>query len=207
VKNEKLRNIHILIEEEDLNRIKKLCTHKGDLTWHLQQAVKHYLIPKEEKFKTPTQEQKPKRRDSNLMSILRELGPQELEEIEKFLKQKKEEKRDESKGLIHDEELLERLRRPRSGIRGGRKGYEQLTDYLFPVIRLIKSRVKHTDAFHRIAKELGVTYQTANAQCTVRLGHISTEQFVELIKSNKIKSFLKERFPDKASLIERDLTF
>ena len=89
----------------------------------------------------------------------------------------------------------------------GRKGFEQLKDYLIPVIRLIKSGVKHTDAFHRIAKDLDVTYQTANAQCTVRLGNISTEKFVELIKSNKIKSFLKERFPDKASLIERDLTF
>jgi len=87
----------------------------------------------------------------------------------------------------------------------GRKGYEQLTDYLIPVIRLIKSGVKHTDAFHRIAKELDVTYQTANAQCTVRLGNISTEKFVELIKSDKIKSLLKERFPDKASLIEREL--
>lgn len=87
----------------------------------------------------------------------------------------------------------------------GRKGYEQLTDYLIPVIRLIKSGVRHTDAFHRIAKELDVTYQTANAQCTVRLGNISTEKFVELIENNKIKSFLKERFPDKASLIEQDL--
>ncbi|MGA2318375.1 MAG: DUF262 domain-containing protein [Thermodesulfobacteriota bacterium] len=87
----------------------------------------------------------------------------------------------------------------------GRKGYGQLTDYLIPTIRLIKSGIKHTDAFHRIAKELDVTYQTANAQCTVRLGNISTEQFVDLIKSNKIKSFLKERFPDKASLIEQNL--
>lgn len=87
----------------------------------------------------------------------------------------------------------------------GRKGYEQLADYLIPVISLIKSGVKHTDAFHKIAKKLGVTYQTANAQCTVRLGNISTEKFVELIKNNRIKSFLKERFPDKASLIEREL--
>lgn len=89
----------------------------------------------------------------------------------------------------------------------GRKGYDQLTDYLIPAIRLIKTGLNHTDAFHQIAKKLGVTYQTVNAQCTVRLGHISTEQFVELIKSNKIKSFLKQIFPDKTSLIERDLTF
>lgn len=91
----------------------------------------------------------------------------------------------------------------------GRRGYEQLTDYLIPVIRLIKNGVKHTDAFHRIADKLGVRYHlslsTANAQCTVQFGHISTEKFVELIESNKIKSFLKERFPDKASLIEKEI--
>lgn len=89
----------------------------------------------------------------------------------------------------------------------GRKGHEQLTDYLIPVIQLIKKGMKHTDAFKQIAKKLkpDVTYQTVSAQCTVRLGHISTEKFVELIKSNRIKSFLKERFRDKADLIEREL--
>lgn len=87
----------------------------------------------------------------------------------------------------------------------GRKGYEQLKDYLFPIIRLIGNGVNHTDAFHKIANQLDVTYQTANAQCTVRLGNISTEKFVDLIKSNRIKFFLKEKFPEKASLIEKEL--
>jgi hypothetical protein len=77
--------------------------------------------------------------------------------------------------------------------------YEQLTDHLIPVIRLIKSGVKHPDAFRRIAENLGVTKQT------VQLDHISTDEFVELISSDKIKSFLKERFPDKASLIEKEI--
>lgn len=86
------------------------------------------------------------------------------------------------------------------------KGYEKLTDYLIPVIRLIVSGVKHTDAFRQIAEELGVKYQTVNAECTRGL-KISTEQFLELIKNNEIKSFLKERFPNKASLIEEDLSF
>lgn len=89
----------------------------------------------------------------------------------------------------------------------GRKGYQQLPDYVIPVINLIKSGVSHTDAFHRIAQELDVAYQTVNAQCTRRL-NISTAKFVELVKSNKIKSFLKERFRefrDKASLIEQGL--
>lgn len=87
----------------------------------------------------------------------------------------------------------------------GRKGYEQLRDYLIPIIKLIKSGVNHTDAFHKVANELDVTYQTANAQCTVRLGKISTVKFVELIKTNQIKNFLKEYFPDKVELIEREL--
>lgn len=87
----------------------------------------------------------------------------------------------------------------------GRRGHEQLTDYLIPVIRLIKSGVKHPDAFRRIADKLGVSKQTAQAECTVQLNHISTDKFVELINSNKIKSFLKERFPDKVSLIDKEI--
>ncbi len=87
----------------------------------------------------------------------------------------------------------------------GRRGYEQLTDYLIPVIRLIKSGVKHPEAFRRVAHDLGVSKQTAQAECTVQLDHISTEKFVELINNGKIKSFLKDRFPDRASLIETEI--
>lgn len=89
--------------------------------------------------------------------------------------------------------------------RRGRKGYEQFKDYLFPIIRLIKSGVNHEKAFREVADKLGVKYPTANAQCTVRVDHISTEKFVELIKTNRIKSFLKEKFPEKSSLIEKEL--
>ncbi|MFH1961489.1 MAG: hypothetical protein ABIJ30_01235 [bacterium] len=93
-----------------------------------------------------------------------------------------------------------------SGIRRsrGRKNNEQFKDYLIPVIRLIKSGVKHTDAFRRIAEELNVEYSTVSAQCTRSL-KISTEEFAKLIKNNEIKSFLKKRFPDKTSLIEEEL--
>jgi len=38
----------------------------------------------------------------------------------------------------------------------GRKGYEQLTDYLIPAIHLIKKGMKHTDAFKQIAEKLDV---------------------------------------------------
>jgi hypothetical protein len=87
----------------------------------------------------------------------------------------------------------------------GRKGYDQITDYLIPVICLIKKGKKHTDAFHEIATKLVVDYSTVSAECTIRLGHISTDKFVELIKSNRIKTLLKERFRDKADLIEREI--
>ena len=87
----------------------------------------------------------------------------------------------------------------------GRKGHEKFRDYLIPVIKLMKSGVTHTEAFKQRVKELGdVTYQTVSAQCTKSNG-ISTDKFVELVESNKIKSFLKERFPEKASLIEQEL--
>lgn len=87
----------------------------------------------------------------------------------------------------------------------GRKGYEQITDYLIPVIHLIKKGVKHTEAFRQIAKKLSVANSTVSAECTRSL-NISTEEFVELVKSNRIKSFLKDRFPaDKASLIDQEL--
>ena len=89
--------------------------------------------------------------------------------------------------------------------RSRRTRYEKLTDYLIPVVHLIVSGVKHTEAFRQIAEELGVRPQTLNAACT-RGPKISTEQFLELIKNGGIRSFLKERFPNKASLIE-DLAF
>jgi len=87
----------------------------------------------------------------------------------------------------------------------GRKGHEKFRDYLIPVIKLMKNDMSHTDAFKQRVQELGdVTYQTVSAQCTLTNG-ISTNKFIELVESNKIKSFLKERYPNKASLIEQEL--
>ncbi|MFH1370452.1 MAG: hypothetical protein ABII09_04105 [Planctomycetota bacterium] len=88
--------------------------------------------------------------------------------------------------------------------RGNERRYDHFTDYLIPAICMVKKGVKHNDAFNEIATKLGVTYQTVNAQCTRTL-KISTEKFVELIKSNRIKTFLKERFPGKADYIEREI--
>ena len=82
----------------------------------------------------------------------------------------------------------------------GRKRYKQFPDYVIPVLKLMENGMSHNDAFNQIADKLDVTYTAVNTQCT-RCLKISTQEFVELVKSNKIKSFLKERFPEKASFI------
>jgi len=86
----------------------------------------------------------------------------------------------------------------------GPKGNTQLADYLIPVIQLMKKGMKHTDAFRQIVEKLGVANSTVSSECTRALS-ISTAEFIELVKSNRIKSFLKDRFPDKSNLIEREL--
>ena len=43
----KLRDIHIKVSEVDYERLIRLCLHKGDLTFILQQAVKKYLDMRE----------------------------------------------------------------------------------------------------------------------------------------------------------------
>jgi|ERR1043165_1852041 hypothetical protein len=88
--------------------------------------------------------------------------------------------------------------------RKGRGDNDGLTDYLIPVIKLIKSGTKHTVAFNQLADKLGVAYQTVNAQCTRVLG-IGTEKFVELINTGEINDFLKKKFPYRRDVIEREL--
>jgi len=36
------RDIHIKVEEEDLQRLKKFCLHRGDMTFLISQAIKYY---------------------------------------------------------------------------------------------------------------------------------------------------------------------
>lgn len=86
----------------------------------------------------------------------------------------------------------------------GPKGNHLLPDYVIPVIRLIKNNMSHTDAFKLRAKELSVATSTVSSQCTRSL-NLSTNEFIELLESNKIKSFLKRRFPEKASYLEQEL--
>ena len=68
----------------------------------------------------------------------------------------------------------------------GRKRYKQFPDYVIPVLKLMENGMSHNDAFNQIADKLDVTYTAVNTQCT-RCLKISTQEFVELVKSNKIK--------------------
>lgn len=86
----------------------------------------------------------------------------------------------------------------------GRRGYENLKDYLLPVIKLINNGVEYKDAFHKIEEKLGVKYNTVSAQCTRQLG-ISTEQFIEYVRSGEIIRLLKKKFPERSKIIEQEL--
>jgi len=86
----------------------------------------------------------------------------------------------------------------------GRKGYDQLEDYLIPAIKLIRNGQHHTDVFKQLADKLKVKYSTVSAQCTRYLG-ISTYEFANLIKDGKIKYFLKEKLPQRKKVIEEYL--
>ena len=86
----------------------------------------------------------------------------------------------------------------------GRKGYEQVKDYLIPVIRLMRKGNNHCDAFHIIAEKLDVRYSTVSAQCTNHLG-ISTNDFIEFVGSGQILRLIKDKFPEKTEMINRDI--
>lgn len=86
----------------------------------------------------------------------------------------------------------------------GRKGYEQVEDYLIPVIRLMRQGMNYKDAFHKIAEKLDVRYNTVSAQCTRQLG-ISTNEFNELVKNGNILRLIKQKYPDNSYKIKREL--
>ena len=87
---------------------------------------------------------------------------------------------------------------------GGPRGNDNVTDYLIPVIQLMRNGKSHTEAFHIIANELEVNYNTVSAQCTKALG-LSTQEFIEHVESSRISQIMKNKYPDKRELIEREL--
>lgn len=81
---------------------------------------------------------------------------------------------------------------------------DYVTDYLIPVISLMKRKINHTEAFKEIANKLQVTTQTVTDRCSRGLG-IKTHQFVNLVNSGGIKQFLLNKFPEKANILNHNL--
>lgn len=87
----------------------------------------------------------------------------------------------------------------------GRRGNENLKDYLLPVIKLMYSGKGYRDAFKQVGKGLDdVRYNTVSAQCTRALG-LSTAEFAEDVRSGRIVQVLKAKFPDRHDLIDKEL--
>ena len=82
----------------------------------------------------------------------------------------------------------------------GPKGYDQVRDYLIPIIQSMRKGEKHTEAFRSVAEKLGVRYQTVNSQCTRRLG-LNTQQFIEHVESGQIIQIMRNKYPQQIGLI------
>jgi len=81
---------------------------------------------------------------------------------------------------------------------------DYILDYLIPVIRLMRKKINHTEAFKEIAKKLGVTKQTVNDRCSRGI-NLNTKQFVDLVISGGIKQHLVNRFPKRADTLNENL--
>ena len=81
---------------------------------------------------------------------------------------------------------------------------DYILDYLAPVVSLINKGINHTEAFKEIARKLEVTKQTVNDRCARGIS-LSTQQFVELVKSGRIKQHVLNKFPDRKDVINATL--
>ena len=86
----------------------------------------------------------------------------------------------------------------------GRKGFQNLEDYLIPVIKLIKGGYDHKKAFQEVADKLNVEYSTVASQCTRGL-KISLNDFVERVESGRIRTLLRAKYRDKTNLIDQEI--
>ena len=87
----------------------------------------------------------------------------------------------------------------------GPQGNENVQDYLIPIIQLMRRGKRHEEAFKAIANKLKVNYTTVSAQCTRGLGISSVQTFIEHVQSDRIIQIMKNKYPDKRELIEREL--
>ena len=90
------------------------------------------------------------------------------------------------------------------GGRGGPIGNDHLQDYLLPIIELMINGESHTEAFRSVAEKLKVQTSTAASQCTRGLG-LNTEEFKEHVGSGRIVQILKNKFPERIELVNREL--
>jgi len=86
----------------------------------------------------------------------------------------------------------------------GSKGYNNLEDYLIPVIRLMWSGLDHKEAFRSIAQKLDVRYNTVSSQCTRALD-LTTDEFIRQVKSKSIVDLLERKYQDQYRRIKADL--
>ncbi len=86
----------------------------------------------------------------------------------------------------------------------GSKGNSNLEDYLIPVIKLMWDGYNHREAFHQIAKNLDVRYNTVSSQCTRALG-LTTEEFINRVQSKTIVNLIESKYPDQYHIIKTQL--
>ena len=91
------------------------------------------------------------------------------------------------------------------GEKKGPQGNKQVEHYLIPVIQLMRNGKSHIEAFHSVAKDLKVEYNTVSAQCTrgLRLSSVST--FIEHVQSGQIIEIIKDKYPRDRELITSEL--
>jgi len=87
----------------------------------------------------------------------------------------------------------------------GRKGYEQVEHYLIPIIHLLKGeRKEYQEAFHIVAKKLGVDYTTVLAQCTRTL-NMRLDDFLAKVEDGRIMNIIMNKYLNKKEFIKREL--
>ena len=88
-------------------------------------------------------------------------------------------------------------------VKKGRGDLDYLTDYIIPVVKGINNGEKRTSVLKDLAVKLNVEVSTVNERCSKKL-KISIPQFDELVKTNKIADYLKQRFPERKREIDID---
>jgi len=83
---------------------------------------------------------------------------------------------------------------------------EVLVTQMIPVIKLvmINGRDYYNQACKEIASSLGITSNAVMDKCT-RYFNINAETFLEHIENGTIKKVLKEKYPEKSDLIDKEL--